>query len=175
MIRNRAIFLSLFVAIFTAGCGNSANSPNTANNSSTASKQSASSPSPAETLKEYVEAARSRDLAKLRQTASKRSIEMMDELLVEEGSTLEETIKKSDPAIPPMFENPEVRNEKINGNRASIEVKQPGSGEWMEVPFVMEEGRWKLAAGEQFDAEMEKVPSVEDHLPSNSNGNRTGK
>lgn len=174
-----SLFLTVLTVIFAAACGggaantsNRAKAPEASNSSKPVSTSSAT---PTETLKEYVAAAQSRDLAKLKQTASKRSIETMEELLVEEGSTLEETLKTTEPGIPPMFVNPEIRNEKISGDKATIEVKQPDTGEWVVIPFVMEEGRWKLAIGEQFDEEMEKVPSVEDHLPVSTNANRAVK
>lgn len=169
MIRSLAIFLSLFAAVFAAGCGNASNT--TANTSGLSS----SSPTPAETLKEYVEAARSRDLAKMRQTSSKKSIEFLEEILVEDDSTLEEAIRKNEPSIPAMFESSEVRNEKIMGNRASIEVKSPVSGEWLEVPFIMEDGRWKLAIGEQFEESIRKGPPITDFKPNNSNERLTTK
>lgn len=38
---------------------------------------------------------------------------------------------------------PEVRNEKINGDRAIIEYRDE-KGEWKEMDFVKEDGGWKL-------------------------------
>lgn len=43
------------------------------------------------------------------------------------------------------FENgvPEMRNEKIDGDTATIEVK--AEGKWDETPLVKEDGIWKIA------------------------------
>jgi hypothetical protein len=122
------------------------------------------SPTPTETLKEYVEAARAKDLVKLRQTASKKTIQMMEELLVEEGSTLEEAIRKNEPSIPPIFENPEIGGENIQGDKATLQVKNRFTGEWIDVPFVKEDGRWKLAAGEQFDEAIDQFDRINQGL-----------
>lgn len=43
----------------------------------------------------------------------------------------------------PQTPTAEARNEKITGNRAIIEYKEP-SGEWKEMDFVKEGGEWKL-------------------------------
>jgi hypothetical protein len=122
------------------------------------------SPALAETLKEYVEAARTRDVAKLRQTASKKTIQMMEEMLVEEGSSLEEAIQKNEPSIPPIFENPEILGEKIQGDKATLEVKNRFTGASIAVPFVKEEGRWKLAVGEQMDEMIDKFDRTNQEL-----------
>ncbi len=56
--------------------------------------------------------------------------------------TLKENLSDPDYNSPTI---PETRNEKINGNEATIEVIAPKTGQWTELPFVKEEGRWKLA------------------------------
>jgi hypothetical protein len=123
-----------------------------------------SSPTPTETLKEYVEAAKAKDLAGVRNTVSKKTMKMMEELLVEKGSTLEETVQKNEPSIPPIFVDPEIRNEKIDGEKASLEIRNRFTGAWIEVPFVKEDGRWKLALGEQMDEMTDKFKSIEQDL-----------
>ncbi len=39
----------------------------------------------------------------------------------------------------------ETRNEQINGDAATLEIKNPVTGGWDKIPFVKEEGRWKIA------------------------------
>ena len=45
-------------------------------------------------------------------------------------------------APPPAFE---TRNEKINGNDATVEIKNEKTGGWDAVPLVKEETGWKIA------------------------------
>ncbi|MEP6925512.1 MAG: nuclear transport factor 2 family protein [Pyrinomonadaceae bacterium] len=39
----------------------------------------------------------------------------------------------------------ETRNEQIIGDAATLEIKNPVTGGWDKIPFVKEEGRWKIA------------------------------
>ena len=39
----------------------------------------------------------------------------------------------------------ETRNEQIDGDAATLEIKNPVTGGWDKIPFVKEEGRWKIA------------------------------
>ncbi len=102
-------------------------------------------PSPTETFKEYIKAIENKDLAGIKRTTSKKSIEMMEKM-VEPGKTLEEMIQKEEPVG--VWKNAEFRNEKINGDRATVEIKNQPNGTWMEFPLVKEEGRWKVAFAE---------------------------
>jgi hypothetical protein len=40
---------------------------------------------------------------------------------------------------------PETRNEKINGDMATLEVKNEKTDKWDPLPFVKENGEWKIA------------------------------
>ncbi len=40
---------------------------------------------------------------------------------------------------------PETRNEKITGDTATLEVKNDKTGKWDTLPFVKENGEWKIA------------------------------
>ncbi|HEX8421805.1 MAG TPA: hypothetical protein VF634_00240, partial [Pyrinomonadaceae bacterium] len=40
---------------------------------------------------------------------------------------------------------PASRNEKINGNDATLEIQDGESGRWDTVTFVKEDGQWKIA------------------------------
>jgi hypothetical protein len=45
---------------------------------------------------------------------------------------------------------PQVRNEKINGNRATLEVMNRENPEWSEIYFIKEAGLWKADFAEYF-------------------------
>lgn len=44
---------------------------------------------------------------------------------------------------------PALRDERIEGNFAAVEARLP-SGKWEMIPFVKEDGKWRLAVGEMF-------------------------
>jgi hypothetical protein len=126
-------------------------------------------PSPTETLKEYVKAVENKDAAGIKRTSSKKTIEMMEKFL-EPGTTFEDSVKKAEPM--PVWKNVEIRNEKINGDKATVETKGESSDKWVEVSFVKEEGRWKVAFAEMLDEMLgdfkQKTDSLDDSI-KNSN------
>ena len=48
-----------------------------------------------------------------------------------------------------------MRNEKIEGDTATIELKNATTNNWQTVPFVKEDGNWKLAL-DKYLADMQK-------------------
>lgn len=53
---------------------------------------------------------------------------------------------------------PETRNEKIDGDKATLEAKDPDGDKWDEMSFVKENGSWKLAfADEEYDKNYEEL------------------
>lgn len=98
---------------------------------------------PTDVLKKYLEAAQKKDVEAMKQTLSAGTLKMIDESAKKQGTTLEELLKKDDGAIPK--EMPETRNEKIEGETATVEVKNGATADWDKIPFVKEDGKWKLA------------------------------
>jgi hypothetical protein len=115
-----------------------------------ACSQTQPSPSPTETLKEYIEAVKSKDISKIKQTSSRKSLRLMEEFKPDPSLSLEESIQQNEPSLPPILQNPETRNEKINGDKATVEIHNRFNDTWTEFLFVKEDGRWKIGAGEMF-------------------------
>jgi hypothetical protein len=63
--------------------------------------------------------------------------------------TLDESLKKDDGRG--LKEMPETRNEKIEGDTATLEVKNAATNDWDKTPFVKEDGKWKLALDKLID------------------------
>jgi hypothetical protein len=101
---------------------------------------------PAQTMKNYVEAGREMDVAKLRDAFSRNSLKEFDEEARRQNISVEENMKKMIDPAKAMTVNIEMRNEKIEGDTATLEVKNALVGEWETIPFVKEGGRWKIAA-----------------------------
>lgn len=45
---------------------------------------------------------------------------------------------------------PEVRDERINENMGAVEVWNAADRRWEDLPFILENGEWKLAIGDLF-------------------------
>ncbi|HEX8196629.1 MAG TPA: hypothetical protein VF571_10620 [Pyrinomonadaceae bacterium] len=96
------------------------------------------SDTPTNAFRKYAEAASKKDAASMRENASRGSQKLIDE-------TIKNQIGK--------WSAPETRNEKIEGENATLEYKNAATGAWDTIYFVRENGRWKLA----LDKSMEEI------------------
>jgi hypothetical protein len=97
---------------------------------------------PTATAKAFYEAAKNKDVAGMKSVLSKRMLDMMEKAAKARNKSVDDFIKESNDAEPPPA-NFETRNEKINGDTATLEVTN-GKGGWEPFNFVKEDGQWKL-------------------------------
>src|SRR5687767_4352589 len=83
---------------------------------------------PTDVLKKYLEAAQKKDVEAMKQTLSAGTLKMIDESAKKQGTTIEELLKKDDGTIPK--EMPETRNEQIQGDTATVEVRNGATADW---------------------------------------------
>ena len=99
---------------------------------------------PTATFKAFFEASKKKDVAGIKKGLSKGTIDMLDKLAKEQNKSTDDMLKdvyKEDKGET----LPETRNEKISGETATIEVKNDKTGKWETLPFVKENGEWKIA------------------------------
>jgi hypothetical protein len=109
--------------------------------------------SPTATAKAYYDAQKAKDVQGMKNTLSKNSLALMEEMGKMGNKTLDESLKESDQSQPATFE---ARGEKITGDAATIEVKDK-EGKWQTMPFVKEDGRWKMAVDQAFEKAMQQL------------------
>lgn len=63
---------------------------------------------------------------------------------------------------------PPTRNERIKDNMGALEV-QEANGTWQDVPFILEDGRWKLAVGDLFNGSYKKPAPSQAETEANNN------
>jgi hypothetical protein len=99
---------------------------------------------PTEAFKSFYEASKAKDVAALKKLLAKDSLTKMEEMAKQQNKSLDDFIgERAQNGIPPTM--PEMRNEKIDGDNATIEFKGPGGdNDWRTVPFVKEDGDWKI-------------------------------
>ena len=117
------------------------------------SRLGVSSSSPTSALKAYYEAQKKKEVAGLKKTLSKGSLAMFEKGAKEQNKTLDDALKESfdDPSFKSQT-MPDTRNEKIDGDTATLEVQDGQSKKWETMYFVKEDGDWKLA----FDKTLEE-------------------
>jgi hypothetical protein len=118
--------------------------------------------SPTATFKAFYEAQKNKDAAGLKKTLSKSSLEMMEKAAKEQKKTFDEALKEgfNDPAFKSQ-QLPETRNEKIDGDSATLEVQDEQSKKWEKMYFSKEDGQWKIALDKTIEELFKKMGESE--------------
>ncbi len=87
---------------------------------------------------------------------SKGSLDLIEKSAKAQGTTTDELLRRESSV---KIQNAiETRNEKIEGETATVEVKNETSGEFdMTIPFVRENGTWKLAPDKYIGETLKKA------------------
>ncbi len=97
---------------------------------------------PIETFQTYTKAIKQKDLKTMKLLLSKPTLEMHEMEAQARGTTVDEIVKRET-----LFTESQTRvrfrNEKIEGDKATLEVEN-SFGSWETVPFVKENGEWKI-------------------------------
>jgi hypothetical protein len=97
---------------------------------------------PFETFVAYTKAIKQKDTTTMKLLLSDASIKMHDQEAKAQNITLDDVVKRQT-----LFSETQTsvkhRNEKIEGDKATMEV-QNSFGAWETVPFIKEDGVWKI-------------------------------
>jgi len=111
-----------------------------------ACKSSGPGSSPTSTYKAFFDAQKKKDVAAIKKSLSKGSLDMMEKAAREQKKTVDEALKEGLESPAAKAEKaPPTRNEKIDGNNATLEVQDEESKKWETMYFVKENGAWKIA------------------------------
>jgi hypothetical protein len=97
---------------------------------------------PLETLQAYTAAIKKKDAAQMKRLLSDASIKMAEQEAKSQNVPLDEIMKR-ETLFGENQRSVNYRNEKVDGDRATIEMKDSFDA-WVTVPFVREEGVWKI-------------------------------
>ena len=97
---------------------------------------------PLETLKTYGNAFKKKDLTTVKLLLSQETLKMHEQEARAQNVTIDDIVSR-DTLFSENQERAEFRNQKIEDNTATIEMKD-STGLWNTVPFVKEEGAWKI-------------------------------
>lgn len=97
---------------------------------------------PLETLKSYTLAIKRKDTTAMKLLLSDASIKMAEDQARSQNVTLDEIVK-NETLFTENQKRLDYRNEKIEGERATIEIKN-SSDSWDTIAFVLEQGIWKI-------------------------------
>lgn len=97
---------------------------------------------PLETFQTYTKAIKKKDTTAMKLLLSSETIKMHEEEAKSQGTTVDEIVKR-ETLFSESQNRVEYRNEKIDGQTATLEVKN-SAGTWETVPFVFEDNQWKI-------------------------------
>jgi hypothetical protein len=137
---------------------NSSTTSNTATDKPAASN-SAGYSSPTATFRTFYDAAKSGNTDGIKRSMSAKTLDMMQKGAAKENKSIDEAFKEMVKDAPSAI--PETRNEKIDGEKATLEVKDDKMDKWDTVPFVRENGEWKIAILDEMAGAMEKLDKLE--------------
>lgn len=93
---------------------------------------------PTDTFKAFYDAGKKRDAAAMRKILSKNLLSKLEEIAKQDKRPLDEVLVNVQ--LPDKLE---VRNEKVEGDYATLEFKTRGDV-WKKARFVKEDGEWKF-------------------------------
>jgi hypothetical protein len=101
---------------------------------------------------------------------SSDSIKMHEQEAKSQGVTLDEIIKR-ETLFSPEQKSVEFRNEKIEGTKATLQVKN-SFGMWETVPFVFEDDQWKIDTKGYADRMIQDIEQKNQELEDQLNQGR---
>lgn len=139
--------LALVVLTFAAACNKNSNVSNSSagNSSDTSSSNKTSSSStggmsPTEVYKAYYDTSVKRDFQAARKYLSQSTLDVMEGEAKKQGKTYEQMMGESPTIDEPL---PPLTNEQISGDTATVDMTVEGHK--VTIPFVKENGEWKVA------------------------------
>jgi flagellar hook-associated protein FlgK len=101
---------------------------------------------PTSSFQALFEAGKKKDKDAMKKYLSKGTLEMFEGFAKAQNKSLDEMMTTGlNESASESAKMPETRNEKINGDEATLEAKDEKTGKWQTIPFVKEDGIWKLA------------------------------
>lgn len=140
-VRFASILVLAFFATALAGCGG----------------ESAPA-SPKETFYTYSKARKKKDLTTMKMLLSAETMKMHSQEAKSQGVTVDEIVQR-ETLISESQSVVKVRNEVIEGEKATLEVEN-SYGTWETVPFVFEDGQWKIdkkGAADRLQQDIERM------------------
>ena len=204
--------LATICALIAFACNNSPSGNSTKKTNSTNSANSApetkpptltdvpvsNAKTPTEAYRMLFAAVKSQDPVKIKSMLSLGSMGLAEMASGQQKKPVEEVIKNGFTETTFADDYPQMRDERIKDNFAAVEVWSEKSKRWEDVPFVMEDGSWKVAIGDMFGGKwtspgkgqaareqenantanpnlIEKLPAANTNAPTNFNGGKMNK
>ncbi len=126
--------------------------------------------SPLQTFKTYTKAIKAKDTTTMKLLLSNATIKVHEKEAKAQGVTVDDIVKR-ETLFNENQKSVEYRNEKIDGEKATLQVKN-SYGSWETVPFVREDGVWKIDKQGYADQMMKDIEDSDKKLDDLIKGNQ---
>jgi hypothetical protein len=140
---------------------------------------------PTEAYKKLYAAVKSKNIDAIKSNLSKKTIDFATMVSGKNNTPLEKVFENGFTATTFADSLPEIRDERVNENMGNVEVWNSKDKRWEDLPFILEDGGWRLAVGDLFagtfksagkgraqkEAEAANVMSGDSVVPLNPNIN----
>lgn len=148
----RSKYLLLVIFLLFAGCGN--RTPST----------------PVETFQTYVKASKRKDIKSMKILLSDQTLKMHEQEAKAQNTTVDEIIARES-LLADGQKGVDYKDEKIEGDKATLQFKN-SFGTWETMPFVREDGVWKIDKQGYAQQMMQDVEDSDKKLDDIINGGR---
>jgi hypothetical protein len=125
---------------------------------------------PVETFQTYIKAFKKKDITTMKLLLSSDTIKMHEQEARSQGVTLDDIVKR-ETLVADDQRTVEYRNQKIEGDKATLEYKNQ-YGSWETIPFVRENGEWKIDKKGYLEQMMKDVEQNNQQLDDMINNGR---
>lgn len=108
------------------------------------------SDSPTAGYKRLYAAVKAKDIEAIKQNLTKKSIDIGEFAGIRAGTGTARMLDAGMTATTYAETLPEIRDERVNGTMGSVEVWNTREKKWEDLPYMLEDGAWKLAVGDFF-------------------------
>lgn len=103
---------------------------------------------PTEAYQMLFAAVKAKDTEKIKQLMSKKTLAFAASAGQNQEQSLEKVLENGLTKTTKTSSLPQIRDERVKDNFGSLEVYSQEKQEWEDLPFVLEDGGWKLAIGD---------------------------
>lgn len=113
-------------------------------------EKAVSTDTPTAAYKRLYTAVKSKDIEGVKKELTRKTIEFGATSAQRYGTAPEKMYENGFSATTFAASLPEIRDERVKDNMGAVEVWNSQETKWEDLPFMLEDGQWKLAMGEQF-------------------------
>ncbi|MEO6049939.1 MAG: hypothetical protein ABIP78_01225 [Pyrinomonadaceae bacterium] len=144
MQRSLPLIIALSISAVGFACGGS---------------KSISEDSPTEAYKRLFAAVKNKDAEAVKKQLTKKSIDIVTAAAAQNNTSPEKMFENGLTASTFSDTLPPIRDERVKDNMGAIEVWNSKDSKWEDLPYMIEDGTWKLAVGDLF-ARTFKFPAL---------------